>query len=292
MTPVIFGEVLYDCFEDGSRVLGGAPFNVAWHLAAFGQQPQMISGVGEDVAGVEIRRRMTSWHMNQAGIQTVAQYPTGLVQIQLQQGEPSYEIVKPVAWDVIDASQLPASVHAAPLLYHGTLALRSETSLRALQKLKLQSSAPLFVDVNLRDPWWQREQVMQWLVDAHWIKLNQHELADLLPTVSSEAEAVQALFHASQVNFILLTKGEAGAVLFHRDGRQWQIKPAANLTMVDAVGAGDAFTSIFLLGILLKWPEQKTLQCAQEFASAIIGLHGATTDDETFYQRFRHNWSI
>jgi fructokinase len=28
----VFGEVLFDYFPDGSRVLGGAPFNVAWHL--------------------------------------------------------------------------------------------------------------------------------------------------------------------------------------------------------------------------------------------------------------------
>ncbi|MCG2635366.1 MAG: carbohydrate kinase, partial [Gammaproteobacteria bacterium] len=26
----IYGEVLFDHFPDGSRVLGGAPFNVAW----------------------------------------------------------------------------------------------------------------------------------------------------------------------------------------------------------------------------------------------------------------------
>jgi fructokinase len=33
---VVFGEVLIDEFPDGQRVLGGAPFNVAWHLTAFG----------------------------------------------------------------------------------------------------------------------------------------------------------------------------------------------------------------------------------------------------------------
>ena len=38
--PVVFGEVLFDCFEDGSKVLGGAPFNVAWHLAGFGAEPE------------------------------------------------------------------------------------------------------------------------------------------------------------------------------------------------------------------------------------------------------------
>ena len=33
---IIFGEVLFDTFPDGTAVLGGAPFNVAWHLQGFG----------------------------------------------------------------------------------------------------------------------------------------------------------------------------------------------------------------------------------------------------------------
>ena len=35
----LFGEVLIDQFPEGQRILGGAPFNVAWHLQAFGQKP-------------------------------------------------------------------------------------------------------------------------------------------------------------------------------------------------------------------------------------------------------------
>lgn len=291
MIPVIFGEVLFDCFEDGSRVLGGAPFNVAWHLSAFGQRPLMISTVGDDVAGSEIRQRMRAWNMDQSGMQTVTQYPTGWVQIELQQGEPHYEIVQPVAWDTIMASQLPM-LHTPTLLYHGTLVLRSETNRQALQQLKKQSGLQLFIDVNLRDPWWQREQVMQWLVDSYWIKLNQQELKDLLPAISNEAEAVQGLFHATRAGFVLLTYGKGGAKLFHREGRQWQIKPSGTITMVDAVGAGDAFASVYLLGILLGWPELQMVQRAQDFASAVIGLQGATTDNRLFYQHFQEQWGI
>ena len=53
--PCIFGEVLYDHFPDGSRVLGGAPFNVAWHLQAFGLAPRFISRVGDDAEGRKLR---------------------------------------------------------------------------------------------------------------------------------------------------------------------------------------------------------------------------------------------
>jgi fructokinase len=59
--PVIFGEVLFDCFPDGSQVLGGAPFNVAWHLQAFGAAPLLISRIGEDTLGQSIATAMQKW---------------------------------------------------------------------------------------------------------------------------------------------------------------------------------------------------------------------------------------
>jgi len=41
---VIFGEALVDVFAD-RNVIGGAPFNVARHLAGLGRTPLMISRI-------------------------------------------------------------------------------------------------------------------------------------------------------------------------------------------------------------------------------------------------------
>lgn len=291
MSPAIFGEVLFDCFKDGSRILGGAPFNVAWHLTAFGQAPLMISGLGEDEYGADILARMRAWEMQTTGMQIIPGCPTGQVQVSFHQGEPHYEIVKPVAWDRVDVHQLP-DVSKAPLLYHGTLALRSEMSRQALSFLKQQSHSPLFLDVNLRDPWWNAQHVLRLIEDAYWVKLNQQELRELFPDSATDQDALQHLFNFPTVHFVLLTKGKDGAELLHRDGGKWQIKPAQQLRVVDTVGAGDAFTSIFLLGILLDWPEQQSMQRAQDFASAVVGLRGATTNDITFYHNFRQHWGL
>ena len=85
----IFGEVLFDRFPDGSSVLGGAPFNVAWHLQAFGQRPLFISRIGRDRLGDTIRSAMQSWQMDVLGLQQDEIYPTGTVQVAIEQGEPS-----------------------------------------------------------------------------------------------------------------------------------------------------------------------------------------------------------
>jgi fructokinase len=85
----IFGEVLFDHFPDGTRVLGGAPFNVAWHLQAFGQSPLLISRVGSDPEGTQVRAAMRDWSLSSSGLQTDTVHPTGKVTVAFQDGEPT-----------------------------------------------------------------------------------------------------------------------------------------------------------------------------------------------------------
>ena len=81
--PYIFGEVLYDCFPDGEQVLGGAPFNVAWHLQALGDSPTLISRVGMDARGKQIIESMRSWGMDTSIMQQDSEKPTGIVSIKI-----------------------------------------------------------------------------------------------------------------------------------------------------------------------------------------------------------------
>jgi sugar/nucleoside kinase (ribokinase family) len=55
---IVFGEVLFDRFNSGEEILGGAPFNVAWHLQAFGDNPQFISRLGQDGAWDHSKSRL------------------------------------------------------------------------------------------------------------------------------------------------------------------------------------------------------------------------------------------
>lgn len=49
---VCFGEVLWDVLPHG-RFLGGAPLNVAYHLAHLGYTPRLVSAFGNDPLGDE-----------------------------------------------------------------------------------------------------------------------------------------------------------------------------------------------------------------------------------------------
>ena len=282
---VIFGEILLDCFQDGSVILGGAPLNVAWHLQAFGQNPLLISCIGDDTHGIRIHDTLTDWGMDLSGLQVTAEHPTGVVTVTLAQGEPHYHIVPDSAWDFIRADALPPSLPTNMLLYHGSLALRQPVSRQAWHYLNAQAQMR-FVDLNLRAPWWEMAPITAWLAHAHWLKLNADELARLAPQLPDIEMQVQYCFATWPLQGLIVTQGKAGAQAFSASGERWQVQPAAATTVVDTVGAGDAFSSILLLGLCQGWPMMQTLTRAQQFASAVVGLRGATTRKRDFYQNF------
>lgn len=289
--PVIFGEVLFDTFEDGERVLGGAPFNVSWHLQAFGLHPLYISRIGNDPLGNEIQQTIQTWKMDSSGIQEDPTHPTGIVQVDLQNQQPTYQIKENSAYDHIDANKLPP-IPANGLLYHGTLALRQPESREALRTLKKSSQLPIFVDINLRAPWWTRDLVEESLQDAHWLKLNADELCALAPDLTDESQQLSWLFDRFDLACVIVTYGEKGASAFTQDRQQITVTPATETKSVDSVGAGDAFVSVLILGKSLGWTLELSLERAQEFASAIVGIRGATSRDLSLYAPFIQSWDL
>jgi fructokinase len=287
----IFGEALIDQFPDGHQILGGAPFNVAWHLQAFGQSPSFISRVGRDAVGDSIRQAMVDWGMNVENVQTDADYPSGTVKVTIHQGEPRYDILADQAYDYIDARQLnPGAVYS--VLYHGTLALRNATSAQALHELTARLTGNIFVDVNLRAPWWRKDSVNQWLSKADWVKLNQDELMQLAPPHHTMSDAMRSLQALHDLDVLIVTCGSLGARALNRAGEFFEIAPAGQMSVVDTVGAGDAFSAVLLLGMRQGWPLALTMERAQAFASALVGRRGATVQDLGFYQTFIRAWDL
>jgi fructokinase len=288
--PVIFGEVLFDRFPDGSVVLGGAPFNVAWHLQAFGMAPVFISRVGDDALGRRIRDTMHAWEMNTSGLQLDSSHPTGSVDIRIEDGEPDFDIVDNQAYDFIDPAAIPPLPDCA-LLYHGSLAVRNSGSRHALLQLQQGRNLRRLVDVNLRPPWWQRDTVMSLLQGARWVKLNEAELALLVPEAATLQAQMQQLQVHCNTELLIVTRGAAGAVVLAAGGEEFTVVPQGHSEVMDTVGAGDAFTSVVTLGLLHGWSVPQMLERAQAFASAITGIRGATCNDPGFYQPFMENWN-
>ncbi len=290
----VFGEVLYDRFPDGRAVLGGAPFNVAWHLNAFGEQPYFKSSVGDDAQGSQIRAAMLDWGMGLQGLDTDPDHPTGEVTISLIDGEPTYDIIPGRAYDHI---QPPRSGLNCDLLYHGTLALRGPVSAQALEALKIGGPERVFLDVNLRDPWWSKEQVLTQVGGADWVKLNRDELDLLSGAGGSQTQGdlqarASTFVEAHGLQGLILTLGAQGALGLTAVGPPVTVAPPTDIQVVDVVGAGDAFAAVSILGIRRGWPLGTTLERAQSFAARIVGQRGATAADPSLYQPFIDQWGL
>ncbi|TNF98234.1 MAG: carbohydrate kinase [Gammaproteobacteria bacterium] len=288
--PVIFGEVLFDCFEDGSRVLGGAPFNVAWHLQAFGCSPLFISRVGDDPMARQIRSTMQQWGMTTAGLQLDSAHPTGEVKVSLKNGQPTYDIVINRAYDYIEADSLPPL--SPSLVYHGTLGLRQPESASVLETILEQYSMPVFMDVNLRPPWWNKAQAAQLLDQAQWVKINDEELNILTDSSEDLPEQAENLLKTHHLELVVVTLGKDGAFILDNQGAFTETAPLPDIPVIDTVGAGDAFASVCIIGLLYNWPHDLIVQRAQEFASVLVGQRGATISDHNVYQAFANKWQM
>jgi len=287
----VFGEVLFDHFPDGKQVLGGAPFNVAWHLQAFGLVPRFISRVGADAEGESVLAAMRDWGMDTQAVQIDTHRPTGRVSVHIVDDEPEYDIVADCAYDAIES--LPQLVSADAFVYHGTLATRAPDSRLALDAITRKAAfGTIFLDVNLRPPWWDSNSVMARVRAAHWVKLNSDELDMLAPGHAGRRVQASKFLAENNLNGLILTLGADGALSFTDDGASFAVKPGRTVRVVDTVGAGDAFTAVTILGIISGWPLPVTLERAQTFASQIVARRGATVKEHAFYEPLIKAWEL
>jgi len=103
---------------------------------------------------------------------------------------------------------------------------------------------------------------------------------------------MQYLQQRCGTELLIVTRGAAGAVVLASGGEEFMVRPRAHSEITDTVGAGDAFTSVVMLGLLRGWGVPQMLEHAQAFASAITGIRGATHNDPGFYQPFNEDWKL
>ncbi len=286
---VLAGEVLFDCFPD-VKVLGGAPFNVAWHLQALGAQLLFVSRVGDDANGRDVSHAMRAWQMDLSALETDPNHPTGQVTVTLNDGEPQYTIEPEQAYDFITLEHPPVLPDQA-FFYHGSLAMRSSVSRASIEQLRQRYAGRVFMDVNLRAPWWRKQDIFNWLDGADWVKLNRDELIALHNPVVDLEQSLESLIKRHKLTGVVLTLGSEGAMAKRAgDAQTHRIRPQQNLKVIDAVGAGDAFAAVLLLGLSQNWPFQTILTRAQQFASLLVTRRGATIGERDFYRPLLDQW--
>jgi fructokinase len=286
--PIVgIGELLWDVYPDGRKVAGGAPFNFAFHCHQLGHPAAIVSRVGDDELGRELRERVRELGLTDEYIQTDRDHPTGTVRVTLdEQKVPTYTIAEDVAWDHIGwdevVERLAGECSAVCL---GTLAQRVTDSATSIQRFIGTATDGLVVfDVNLRTELTSslRSLVRDLARRVHWMKLNDEELARLLEATDDDGDLPKRqreskyVFDASTdiKRVCILTRGQRSTVVTDWQRTEWI--PAVPADVVDTVGAGDAFTAAMVCLHLEGRPLRDCARFANHYAARVCEQPGGT----------------
>jgi fructokinase len=283
-TIVGLGEALWDVLP-GGRVLGGAPLNVVCHVQALFQDAQAVvaSRVGTDALGDDVVRELALRGMATDFVQRDAAHATSTVNVELEEGQPTYSFAPDIAWDHLQFSPEWAELAAqCDAVCFGTLAQRSPLSRQTIwQFLDAAPQAIRLFDVNLRQGFYDRESIVEGLRRATLVKLNESELpivAGMLHlTPAPASDQLRQMIDQLGVEAAVFTRGERGT-LFVLPGAVID-PPLANYPAAagaDAVGAGDACSAGVLVGWLRGLPIERIAELANRLGAYVASQPGAT----------------
>ena len=277
------GEVLWDLLPGGKQ-LGGAPANVVCHAHALGARAILVSRVGGDCLGAEIRARLQELGIDPKHLGTDPERPTGTVEVTLDgRGHPEYVIREEVAWDTIPFTRpLRAVAAACDAVCFGSLCSREEPSRTSIRRFLDSTRAECLrvFDVNLRQHYYSAGLIRDLLGRASVVKLNDAELPVVCDcmgiTVASDSDEARcrALISACGLKLLALTCGGSGSMLITADGVSEH--PGVRVRPVDTVGAGDSFTAALVMGLLRGDSLDVVNDQANRVAAFVCTCNGAT----------------
>lgn len=256
-TVVGVGEILWDLLPSGKQ-LGGAPANFAYCSHLLGENAIVLSRVGDDLLGREIREKLTQAAIGDQFLQADPLHPTGVVQVRLDgAGQPTFEIVQPAAWDFIEwTPELQRQASEVDAVCFGSLAQRSAGSRGTIRNFVAATRPDVLrvLDVNLRQNFYSAEIIVESLKLANVVKLSHEEvprIGELLAISNGTGISFcQTLIERFDLKLACITRGQHGALLCSQDGSDEHC--GFRVKVKDTIGAGDAFTAAFVAGLLQK----------------------------------------
>jgi fructokinase len=260
-----------------------------------------VTRVGNDEAGAALLAALAGAGADASGVQVDAVRPSGRAVVSLRGGVPRFEIPEGAAFDAIDgeAAGRATKEWAPSVVAFGTLAQRDPIPRGALHEVLSATQALRLADLNLRAPWYDGSVVCRTLAAADVVKVSDEELDEvrrLLCLALRDPEALSAdVVLRFRLRALFVTCGAKGAFVAARTGGDvvtFVEAPAAEPPgpVVDTVGAGDAFTSVVLLGLVKGWTAEESLRHGVDFAGAVTRIAGATPGEPGFYAPFLSKW--
>lgn len=252
---LICGEALIDFVARGNAApalqfdaaIGGSPLNVAVGLRRLGCKTAFFAGLSTDFLG----QRLADF-IAQEGIETDyirrLNNPTTLSLAQLNlDGAPQYAFYGADAADcALTTDDVPADLRAIDGLHFGSYSAAVRPAADCMLALaRAAGERFLSYDVNVRpniepDAAVWRARLDEYVGLADYVKLSMEDFAHLHPGGDAAAAAGEWL-QRGRLQLVVITDGEWAVRAWHRRGFMVEVAAPKVESMVDSVGAGDAF---------------------------------------------------
>lgn len=249
---------------------GGAA-NVAHNLLALGAKSSLLSVVGDDAAGREIKQIVDRYGVDanlriDATVKTIVKLRMVAQNQQLLRADfdqpPSDEVL---AQCLLDYQQALVNTDIVVLSDYGKGGLRHVAAM--IEQAKALSK-PIIIDPKGSD--YSR------YYGATLITPNMKEFEAVAGPVQSEQDLSDKgakLCSELDLDYLLVTRSEKGMSLFSRDGSQSH-SPATAIEVYDVSGAGDTVIALMALAMISDFSDQQRLQLANTVAGIVVGKLG------------------
>lgn len=293
---ICVGEVLIDFIghdidtientKDYHRFLGGSPTNVAVNTARLGLNVALVATAGNDGLGNYISEKLNSYKVNTTFFRKSLTKPTSVIFVSKSKETPEFIPFRQADSEILE-NQLPESLLENAKIFHTTcFALSKEparsTILKSAKKAK-KIGLKLSIDINFSEKiWGNRSEVFsvleEYLSLDPLIKLSDDDCFRLFEETKSD-EFIFNYFHQLGVSTVCLTKGKEGVKLSDKKEGVFFQKAIQLQDIKDTTGAGDAFWSGFLFGIIKNKPFDECITIAQKLASIKLQNVGSLPDN-------------
>ncbi|WP_280392591.1 sugar kinase [Nocardia brasiliensis] len=259
----------------------GAEATVAIGVSRLGHDSVWVGSVGDDAVGTMVLDRLRAERVDVSRCRIDPELPSGLMVRERRTADHIRATYyrRGLAGSRLSVAQVDTEQIAAAGVLHLTgitpaLSACARDAVHVALDAAVEAGVPVSLDINYRSALWARADAA-----AELAKLVPHcdivfagldESALLVPTASASAMAESlAALGPSQV---VLKLGGDGALALHR-GRVIR-QQAIPVTMVDPVGAGDAFVAGYLAGVLDGTSVRHNLRLAATCGAFAVSVPG------------------
>jgi sugar/nucleoside kinase (ribokinase family) len=278
----VFPTGVGECFSLGSKIeidhfsitTGGGATNAATTFRRLGFRSACIAAVGDDLFGTAIMRALKEEKISTTCVQTIPKKQTAFSTILVTpSGERTVLVARGVSEHVMPA-KIPWARLSGEWLYATSLAGNLSLAKSVFGQAK-KKGMRLFWNPGAKDIAHGIHHLKPLLCSLAVLDMNREEAARLTGRTLGDIPGMLADLTRLGTPLVLLTDGDKGAFLAEKE-RVWFAKPTG-ARAINRTGAGDAFGSGFLAGMIRFGDVTRALQLGTLNAEGVIRNIGAKT---------------